>query len=329
MTKSKPVIFSGIQPTGNLHIGNYLGAVKNWLELQNSGAYDCFFFIADLHSLTGKDTPAERREKTIALAAEILALGIDPQKSTFFVQSHVSEHTELAWIFNCVTPVAELYRMTQFKDKSAAQEKNINAGLLTYPILQAADILLYHGNLVPVGKDQEQHTELTRSIATWFNNKYGDYFPLTKCLLTDIPKVMSLLEPEKKMSKSLGTGHVIELREELADITKKLKRAVTATEGGGSAPGVQNLLLLLKQFGAPETQTQFVLAEKNGTIRYGDLKQALARAIADYFTDFRARRQELLKHPDQIETLLAVGAGKASVVARHTMETVRKMIGIR
>ena len=326
---AKPVIFSGIQPTGNLHIGNYLGAVKNWVELQNSGQYDCYFFIADYHSLTGQDSADERRTKIQTLAAELVALGIDPESTTFFVQSHVAEHTELAWIFNSITPIAELQRMTQFKDKSVQQEKNINAGLLTYPILQAADVLLYRPALIPVGKDQEQHLELTNDIVRLFNKRYGEYFQMIKPIFTELPRVMSLLEPSKKMSKSLGAGHVIELCEEPTQIETKLKKAVTATEGGGQAPGAANLLLLLKQFGSAEAYNTFAKSEKDGTIRYGDLKQELTRSIGDYFRDFRARRAELLANPKQLHGILETGARKAQKVAAATMQMVRQLVGIR
>ncbi|HLD60911.1 MAG TPA: tryptophan--tRNA ligase [Patescibacteria group bacterium] len=325
----KPIVLSGIQPTGNLHIGNYLGAVKNWVELQNSGKYQMYIFIADLHSLTGNLTPDVLRKQITITCAELVAAGIDPKKTTFFVQSQIPEHTELTWVFNSVTPIAELYRMTQFKDKSERQEKNINAGLLTYPILQAADILLYKGEQVPVGLDQAQHLELTRDIARWFNNRYGEYFPDTKPLFTEIPKVMSLLEPTKKMSKSLGQGHVIELADEPEVVESKLKKAVTATEGGGAAPGVQNLLMLLKQFGDKKTYSDFVKAEKDGTIRYGDLKTVLAEAIGNYFADFRKKRAELLKNPKQLEKIMKAGANEAQKIASKTMEEVRKLVGIR
>jgi tryptophanyl-tRNA synthetase len=328
---SKPIVFSGIQSTGNFHIGNYLGAVKNWVDLQNSGEYDCYFSIADYHSITGNMTAKERHEQIIITAAELISLGIDPDKSTFFVQSHVPEHTELAWIFNSVTPMAELERMTQYKDKSGQQTKNINAGLFTYPILQAADILLYQGTHVPVGKDQVQHIELTRDIARWFNNKYGEFFPETEALLTQFPSVKSLLDPTKKMSKSLGLGHVIELADEAVVIEKKLKKAVTATVSSeiGTAPGVENLLLLLKEFGNESDYTQFVAAEKDGSIRYGDLKQIVATAIAKEFEAFRQRRSELLEKHDEIAEVLIVGAEKAKAVAVSTMQEVRKHIGIR
>ncbi len=326
---AKPVIFSGIQPTGNLNIGNYLGAVRNWVELQNSGKYEMYIFIADLHAMTGNMSASERREQTQKTAAELIAAGIDPTKTCLFVQSHVPQHAELAWILSTVTPLAELERMTQFKDKSQKQDKNINAGLLYYPILMVADILLYHGDLIPVGQDQIQHVELTRDTVRWFNKRYGDYFKEPKVLLTEVPKVMSLLHPEKKMSKSDGPNAVVELGDEPDVIEKKLKKAVTATEGGGKAPGVENLLSLLKQFGSKETHAQFVKEEKAGTIRYGDLKAAVADAISITFADFRTKRAELLGNTNEIKRLLDIGAKKAYTVATSTMDEVRSRVGIR
>jgi len=373
----KKIIFSGIMPTGNIHIGNYLGAVKNWVALQDNPDYHCYFAVMDLHAMTGNRESEELRGQILRTAAELIAAGIDPDKCTFFVQSHVAEHAELAWMFNTVTPVGELERMTQFKDKAGLNNLLLNtaktlvenakndkvlekvmgnlyeegnliefvkefakviekersskasAGLLTYPVLQAADILLYKGTHVPVGQDQIQHVELTRDIARWFNNKYEDYFPETEALLTEIPKVMSLLEPNAKMSKSKGEGHVIELADEPEVILKKMKKAVTATEGGENSPGVENLLLLLKQFGDEKAHAEFVEAEKDGSIRYGDLKSTLATAIADHFADFRARRRDLLDNHDELAEILMKGAEKASDVARATMEDVRKMVGIR
>lgn len=325
---SKPVIVSGIQPTGNLHIGNYLGAVKNWVELQNSGKYQMYIFIADLHSLSGNLKPEEMREQVKITAAEILAAGIDPEKTTFFVQSHVIGHAELAWLFNCVTPMGELERMTQYKDK-AMQFKSATAGLFTYPILQAADILIYLGSVVPVGQDQVQHVELTRDIARWFNNKYGEFFPEVKHLLTKVPKIMSLLEPDKKMSKSKGAGHVIELCEEPQEIENKLKRAVTATSGGGEAPGVANLLGLLKEFGNADVYNKFAMAEKDGTIRYGDLKKELAAAIGEYFAEFRQERAKLLSNEKKLDKILSAGAEKAQKVANTTMLKVNKLVGLK
>lgn len=329
--EKKPIIVSGFQPTGNLHVGNYLGAVKNLVDLQNSGKYEMYIFIADLHSLTGNMPAEKRRHQIMHTAADLLATGIDSKKTTFFIQSDITSHTDLSWIFSCVTPVSELERMTQFKDKSKRQDKNINAGLLTYPILQAADILLYHGNTVPVGQDQVQHVELTRDVARWFNHKYEKhYFEEPKALLTDVPKVMSLLEPVKKMSKSLGEGHVIELSDEPEVIEQKLKRAVTATEGGGKAPGVQNLLLLLEHFGDKELCQKFVEAEKDGSIRYGDLKSELAKVISEYFADFRKQRDTLLNDGfDDLAEIMVSGKEKAKPVAAKTMEDVRELVGIR
>lgn len=327
----KQIIVSGAQPTGNLHVGNYLGAVKNWVDLQNSGKYEMYLFIADLHSLTGNMKPEDRRHRIMYLAAELLAAGIDPDKTTFFIQSDVTAHTDLAWIFNCVTPVSELGRMTQYKDKSTHQEKNINAGLLTYPILQAADILLYHGNAVPVGQDQVQHVELTRDIAKWFNNRFDSkYFEEPKALLTNVPKVMSLLDPAKKMSKSLGDEHVINIGDAPEVIMKKLKRAVTATTGGGQAPGVKNLLLLLEHFGDKKVYQKFIKAEKDKSIRYGDLKTELAESISNYFTEFRMRRDELMSDGfDDLATTMLKGKEKAEPVAIKTMTEVRTIVGIR
>lgn len=326
---SKPIIVSGIQPTGNLHIGNYLGAVKNFVELQNSGKYDSYIFIADFHSLTATLTAEARRQQIKITAAELLAAGIDPEMTTLFVQSEVDGHTELGWIFNTLTPVAELERMTQYKDKSARQEKNINAGLLTYPILQAADILLYKGTQVPIGQDQIQHLELTNDIVRWFNNRFGVFFGEIKPLLTQIPKVMSLLEPTKKMSKSLGAGHVIEPADDPEVIKAKLKKAVTATEGGAGAPGVQNLLLLLKEFGDTKLHAKFVADEKSGVIRYGDLKMALAEAIIETFADFRKKRAELLADEKKLQKILDQGATRAGKIAEKTILEVKKLVGLK
>lgn len=323
----KSVVFSGIQPTGNLHIGNYLGAVKNWIELQNKGRYNCHFCIVDYHSLTGNMSAKERSEKTLNVAAELLALGVDPEKSTFFIQSDVPQHTELAWIFNTITPMAELERMTQFKDKGENQNKNINAGLFTYPILQAADILLYHGTHVPVGQDQVQHIELTRDIARWFNKRYKNYFPKTEAMLTEIPKVMSLLEPTKKMSKSLGENHVLELADTPSIIEKKLKKAVTDS-GQGEAPGASNLMLLLKNFADEETNKKFITAGKEGSVRYGDLKKMVADSIMLYFAEFREKRSELLSDKAKLREILNAGADKARKTAQSTMKDVKEIVGI-
>lgn len=326
---SKPIIVSGIKPTGIINIGGYLGALKNWVELQNSGKYETYFFVADLHALTTETDAQRLRTRSLELAAEMIAAGIDPKKSTLFIQSHVPEHSELTWIFNCITPINELQRMTQFKDKSKKQEKNINTGLLDYPVLQAADILIYKGSLVPVGQDQIQHVELTRDIGHWFNNRYGEYFPEVKHLLTNTPKVMGLQDPTKKMSKSDGQeDNVIELADTPEVIEKKIKKAVTATAGGAGSPGAANLLSLLKEFGDKKVYDEFAHAEKAGDIRYGDLKKSLSEALAQYFAGFRTKRAALLKNPAELQKIMADGAAKARAVAQTTMADVRKLIGL-
>ncbi|HTK04293.1 MAG TPA: tryptophan--tRNA ligase [Candidatus Eisenbacteria bacterium] len=346
----KPVVVSGIQPSGKLHVGNYVGAVRNWLRLQEEG-YRCFFFIADYHSISGDYLPEEKRRQTMDLALDILALGIDPKKCTLFAQSHVPEHTELCWVFNTVTPVAFLERMTQYKDKSAQQATNVNMGIFDYPVLQAADILAYKAEFVPVGRDQVQHVELTRDIGRFFNNKFGQTFPETKPLLTDTPKLRSLTEPLKKMSKSLGEKSYVALTDEPDAITEKLKRAVTETTGilsmteeelehamtlhSGShdqdeklrgMAGVWNLLTMLRIFGRPEEADRIMAAQP---IKYGDLKKLVAQRIAEHFVMFRAERRKLAADPDKVNAILADGAKKARVVAKKTMEEVRRKIGIR
>ncbi|PJA89838.1 MAG: tryptophan--tRNA ligase [Candidatus Magasanikbacteria bacterium CG_4_9_14_3_um_filter_32_9] len=325
---SKEIIVSAVQPTGNLHVGNYLGAVKNWVELQNTGRYDMYIFIADLHSLTGDMSAEDRKEQILKTAVELLAVGIDPDKTTFFVQSHVVGSAELGWIFNCITPIAELERMTQFKDKSAKQNKNINSGLFTYPTLMAADILLYGANKVPVGNDQIQHLELTRKIGRWFNNRFGDYFAEVQDLLTETPKVMSLLDPTKKMSKSAGLGHVIELADEPNIIENKIKKAVTASSGGGKSLGVDNLFTLVENFGDKNELKKFKQAEKDSTIKYSELKKLTSDSINEYFSDFRKKREELLMDRDKIAEILIKGAEKAQPKATQTLEEVKKLVGI-
>lgn len=229
--KTNQRVFSAIQPTGELHIGNYLGALKNFVELQNR--YECFFFIADYHSIMENYDPKEKPKQILALAMDFLAAGLNPQKCVIAVQSQIPEHTELAWIFNTITPIGLLERMTQYKDKAARQKQNVNVGLFDYPVLQAADILIYKAGLVPVGQDQVQHLELARNIARLFNNKFGETFPEPKALLTQTPKIMSLTDPTKKMSKSLGPKSYIGINDLPEIIREKLKKAVTAQNMSG------------------------------------------------------------------------------------------------
>jgi tryptophanyl-tRNA synthetase len=325
MTK-RPTIVSGMQPTGALHLGNYLGALKQWIELQNSGDYDCFFFLVDLHALTVPRDPKELREKTLMVAAEYIAAGLDPKKSTIFLQSQVHEHAELAWIFDTITPLGELERMTQFKDKSKLGAENINAGLLTYPCLMAADILLYKPVMVPVGDDQTQHLELTRMISKKFNKRFGNTFPEPKNFALKPLRIMSLAQPEKKMSK---TGdEALMLSDPPEEIMRKLKKAVTASDGKHKSAGVENLLFLLRHFGTQEQIEFFEDAVNDGSVKYSELKQTLAKQIADHFATFRDRRDELLAHPDHIMEILADGARKAKVVAHETLLEVKQKIGL-
>ncbi|MCL5436216.1 MAG: tryptophan--tRNA ligase [Patescibacteria group bacterium] len=325
---NKPRILSGTQPSGKLHIGNYLGALKNFVALQSSGKYECFFMVADYHSVTEDYAPAEKRQQIINLTLDFLAAGLDPKISTIFLQSLVPEHLELAWIFDTVTPVAELERMTQYKDKANRQEKNINAGLFTYPVLQAADILIYKPQAVPVGSDQLQHLEITNTIGRKFNRRFGPTFQETKPLLTATPKVMSLSEPAKKMSKSEPAGCVY-LTDEPEEILHKIKRAVTDTAPGkDKTPGVANLFTLLSEFGSAEDIKRFEAAHLNGTIRYAELKEILATRIAEHFADFREERKKLAKDPDKIIKLLKTDSAKAEKLAAKTLAEVKQKIGL-
>ncbi|MBD3359851.1 MAG: tryptophan--tRNA ligase [Candidatus Buchananbacteria bacterium] len=325
--KNKKTVLSGIQPTGELHIGNYLGSLKNFIELQNK--YQCYFFLATYHSITENHDSEKKKQQIINLAIDFLAVGLDPQKCIIFNQTDVPQCTELAWIFNTITPVTELERMTQFKDKAAQQAQNINMGLLDYPVLQAADILLYHPDFVPVGKDQEQHLELTNKIVRWFNNKYDNYFQPVEPKYTKIPKVMSLLEPEKKMSKSAGPKHYIGINDSPETILNKLKGAVTGTgKETLLPPGGQNLMTLLREFGTATELKYFQKQIKNKDVKYGELKQTLAIAIAQYFAPYRQKRQELEKKPDYIQKVLDEGAQKAEKLAQKTIKEVKTLIGV-
>jgi len=326
-SSKKEIVLSGIQPTGDLHLGNYLGSLKNFIKLQNE--YQCYFFLATYHSITENYDPKQKKLQILNLAATYLAAGLDPQKCIIFNQSDVPECTELAWIFNTITPISELERMTQYKDKSSRQIKNINAGLFDYPVLQAADILLYHADLIPVGQDQIQHVEITRDIARWFNNKFGEYFTEPKPLLTKIPKVMSLLEPDKKMSKSSSANSYIAITDEPEVIKEKLQRAVTGTGTEDTIPlGVQNLIALLEEFGTSEQLISFNEQIKNKTIKFFELKEVLAKQIADYFADFRTKQKELLKKPNYLEKILAQGAKNAQNIAQKTLCEVKELIGV-
>lgn len=324
---TKNLIFSGMQPTGALHLGNYLGALKQWVELQNR--HQSIFCIVDYHAMTIPYRPKEMPKKIIELALDFLSAGLDPAKSIIFVQSHVPEHTELAWIFNTITPIGELYRMTQFKEKSEQHKQSVNAGLLTYPILQAADILLYKANLVPVGEDQVQHVELTRDIARRFNQTFGKTFPETKPLLTKTARIMSLADPTSKMSKSKGEKHYIALTDSEATIKQKVRSAVTDTAGDSKAPGVANLFTLLAEFGDSDTLQTLKDEHKRGALKYSTLKDEVAAAIIAHLKPIQEKRKDLEKDKNKIAAILLTGASEARQIARQTMAEVRKKIGVR
>ena len=322
-------VLSGIQPTGALHIGNYLGAIKQWLKLQENN--ECIFFIADLHSLTIPYDSKNLQKNIFEVAITYLAAGIDPEKSIFFIQSQVNQHTELCWLLNTITPIGDLERMTQYKEKTKQFKKNINAGLLNYPILQAADILLYKTELVPVGEDQVQHVELTRTIAKKFNRKFGKTFIEPKTLLPKTgAKIMALNNPEKKMSKSLGPQSYISLFDEPEVIKKKIMSAVTDTRkdikyNPSKKPGISNLLTiysLLSQREIKDLEKEF---KGKG---YADLKESLAELLIKSLEPFRRKEKELLKREVYVEEVLKKGAKRAEVIAQSTIQEAKKKMGL-
>ncbi|MBN1599089.1 MAG: tryptophan--tRNA ligase [Bacteroidales bacterium] len=331
---SKKRVLSCIQPTGEMHIGNYFGAVKNWVDIQDK--YECYYGVVDLHAMTMPYDPKILKSNTLRMIAELLACGIDPEKSVLFVQSLVPQHTELTWIFNCVASYGELSRMTQFKDKSEIIENSgksqfISAGLFTYPVLQAADILIYKADFVPVGRDQVQHLELSRNIAVRFNRQFGEYFPEPQPLLTNIQKLVSLADPTKKMSKSLGEKHYIGLFEEEASIRKKVKSAVTDTgqeQGDLMSEGVENLFNLIKACGKDGEYESLMKDYKQGNLKYKDLKETTADALVELTAPFRKRREELIRDMSYLERLSKELSEKARSVAGETLVGVRKLAGL-
>ena len=323
----KPVVLSGIQPSGRLHIGNYLGALKNFVAMQESGLYTCYFMIADLHSLTEPYEVSDKKAQLIDLAASYLAAGLDPAKSVQFFQSHISAHTELAWILNTIAPMGELERMTQYKDKSDRMETN--AGLFTYPVLMAADILLYGTTLVPVGNDQDQHLELTRTLARKFNNRFGEVLIEPKALHTETPRVMSLADPEKKMSKSAAAGCLF-IDDEPEVIRKKIMSAVTDSGSEvkfdeASKPGVSNLLLIASSLTG---KTIAQLESEFSGMQYGAFKAAVAEIVISYFAPFRTRKAELLKDPAGVMQVFVDGAKKAGLVSTAKLKEVYEKAGL-
>ena len=327
--KTKKVMLSGIQPSGDLHLGNYLGAVKNWAELAEE--FDCYYFMADLHSITVRQEPAELRRRSTAQLAQYIACGLDPEKNTLFIQSHVHEHAELGWILNCYTMFGELSRMTQFKDKSAKHTDNINGGLFTYPSLMAADILLYQADFVPVGEDQKQHCELTRDIAIRFNNIYGETFKVPEPYIPKVgARIMGLSNPTSKMSKSDPAGCVF-LMEKPEDIARKFKRAITDSDtencvryDPAAKPGVSNLIQMYSSVTGktiPEVEKEF---EGRG---YGDFKPAVGDAVIEALRPIREEAQRMITEKDYLRQVYTQGAEKASAIARRTLRKVYKKVG--
>ncbi len=322
-------VFSGIQPTGSLHLGNYLGAIRNWVALQDHPGYECIYCVVDYHAITVDYEPEQLRERTVEMARDLLACGLDPERSAIFAQSQVREHTELAWVFQATaTSYGELQRMTQFKSKADAQSF-VTAGLFTYPVLQAADILLYDAARVPVGEDQVQHLELSREIGRRFNLRFGETFPEVLPLLTSAPKILSFRDPGQKMSKSAGEGHYLPLDAPEAEVRGMIKRAVTDVgpqEEGKMSPGVANLFTVLKELGDPDTHAGLMEAYTGGRLKYVELKGAVQDAVWVAAAAIQARKRDYPR--ERVVEVLRNGAAKVQPVASAKMAEVRKRIGL-
>ncbi len=329
MENEKKVLLSGIQPSGDLHLGNYLGAIKNWAELSNQ--FDCYWFMADLHTITVRQDPAELRRRTLTQIATYIACGLDPEKNTIFVQSHVHQHAELGWVLDCYTMFGELSRMTQFKDKSAKHADNINAGLFTYPCLMAADILLYQPDFVPVGEDQKQHVEICRDIANRFNHAYGEVFKVPQPYIPKAgARVMSLNQPDTKMSKSIPEGCVF-LMEKPEDIMRKFKRAITDSDtercvrfDREQKPGVSNLMNI---YSAITGKTYEEIEQEFEGKGYGAFKPVVGESVVELLRPIREETQRLLADKAYLESVYRAGAEKASYVAEKTLRKVYKKVG--
>ena len=327
---AKKTLLSGIQPSGDLHLGNYLGAVKNWAAIADE--FDCYYFMADLHTLTVRQDPKELRRRSTAQLAQYIACGLDPEKNTLFLQSHVHEHAELGWILNCYTMFGELSRMTQFKDKSAKNADNINGGLFTYPALMAADILLYQADFVPVGQDQKQHCELTRDIAIRFNNIYGETFKVPEPYIPKVgARIMSLGNPTSKMSKSDPQGCVF-LLDKPEEVARKFKRAVTDSDtehcvryDPDNKPGVANLMSIYSSV----TGKSFDEIEKEFDGKgYGVFKPAVGDAVVETLRPIREEAERMIADKAYLQQVYTDGAQKASYIARKTLRKVYKKVGL-
>ena len=324
----KKIVFSGAQPSGSLTIGNYLGAIKNWVELQDE--YDCYYSIVDLHAITVPQVPKDLRSNTLKQIAIYIACGIDPEKSTLFIQSHVPAHTELTWVLNTISYMGQLSRMTQYKEKSRKSEENLNAGLFTYPVLMAADILLYQTDLVPVGEDQKQHLELARDLAIRFNNKYSETFKVPEPLIKEFgARIMSLQDPEAKMSKSDSdeNGYILIL-DDKDTIRRKIKRAVTDSLGviayNDEQLGIKNLLDMYSVFSGESIEEIVNRYEGKG---YGIFKEDLAEVVIEGLSPIQRKYDELSKNKDYLEKIYKSGAEKAEYQAMKTLRKVYRKVG--
>ena len=325
----KKRMLSGIQPSGDLHLGNYLGAIKNWGA--RSDQYECFYFMADLHTITVRQNPSDLRRRTLEQLAQYIACGLDPEKNTLFIQSHVHQHAELGWVLNCYTMFGELSRMTQFKDKSSKHAENVNGGLFTYPALMAADILLYQPDLVPVGHDQKQHCELTRDVAQRFNGVYGDVFTVPEPYIPETgARIMSLNAPDSKMSKSMPEGCVF-LMERPEDIQRKFKRAITDSDTENcvrfdpeNKPGVANLMSI---YSAVTGKSFAEIESEFAGQGYGKFKPVVGDAVIEHLRPIREESQRLLKDKAYLEGVYRDGAQRASYVAEKTLRKVYKKVG--
>ncbi|MGB4657815.1 MAG: tryptophan--tRNA ligase [Mobilitalea sp.] len=328
MLDGKKSLFSGMQATGTLTLGNYLGALKNWVEMEDE--YECFYCVVDMHSITVRQDPAELRKRARNLLTLYIAAGLNPEKNCIYYQSHVSAHAELNWILNCFTYMGELNRMTQFKDKSAKHTDNINAGLYTYPVLMAADILLFQSDIVPVGIDQKQHIEITRDIAERFNSIYGDVFTIPEPYIKETgAKIMSLQDPVKKMSKSdENVNATIYLVDDRDAIIRKFKRAVTDSDNeirySDEKPGIQNLIDI---YGTVTGKKPTEIEKEFATSGYGDFKLAVGESVADMLQPIQARFDELQKDKGYVDSIIKANAEKANYYATKTLRKVQKKVG--
>ncbi len=324
----KKRVLSCIQPSGLLTLGNYLGALKNWVDMQND--FDCTYAVADLHAITVRQEPAKLRKQIYSTFALLLALGIDPERNTVFIQSHVPEHTQLSWLLSCYTQFGEMSRMTQFKDKSLKHPDNINVGLFSYPVLMAADILLYQSDLVPVGQDQKQHLEIARDIAGRFNNIYGDVFTVPDGYIPKVgARIKSLQDPSKKMSKSDDNiNSWVAILDSRDDIIRKFKRAVTDSESvvrlSEDKPGISNLINI---YGAVTGKSASEVEREFDGKGYGEFKLAVGEAVADELAPIKKRHDEIIENKKELELLYTQGAKKAEYVARKTYLKAMKKVG--